>query len=91
MKCKNWRALTTKIKSFDTFFIIATTSSSLSLSLLKIGLIVLPISTGISIGNKLNYDVIMYKKIKYKKQNQKDQQTIKSFEKLEKVFTIQCN
>ena len=74
------------MKSFDTFVIIARTSSSTTLSLARIGLIVIPISTatacGLSTGNKVIYEIIINKYSKYKKQNEKDQQTIKSFNKL---------
>ena len=56
-KYKNYKTFTTIIISFDTFVIIATTSSSVTLSLTGIGLIAIPISTatacGISIGNKV--------------------------------------
>ena len=48
-KYKNYRMLTTKLKSFDTFVIFVTTSSSISLSLTGFGLIV-PISTGVACG-----------------------------------------
>ena len=42
--------LTTKLKSFDTLFNIATKSISITLSLTGIGLIVIPMSTGIPCG-----------------------------------------
>ena len=49
-------------------------------------MIVLPISAGIaftlSLGNKVLYKLIINKYNKYKKQYEKDQQTIKSFDKL---------
>ena len=52
----------------------------------EIGLIAIPISTatacGLTIGNKVIYEVIMNKYNKYKRQYKKEQQTIKSFEKL---------
>ena len=44
-KYKEYKTITTRLKSFDTFVIIATTSSSITLSLTGIGLIVIPIST----------------------------------------------
>ena len=54
--------LTILLKSFDSFVIIATTSSSITLSLTGIGLIVILISTALacalSIGNKVIYEVI---------------------------------
>ena len=69
-KHKKYRTITTILKSFDTFVIIATTSSSITLSLTGIGLIVIPLSTatacGLSIGNKVLYAIIInkYKNIK---------------------------
>ena len=85
-KYKKYKIITTLLKSFDTFVIIATTSSSITLSLTGIKLIVIPISTAtacsLSIGNKVLYEIIINKYNKYKKQNEKDQQTIKSFNKL---------
>ena len=84
---KNYRkkTLTTIIKSFDTFVIIATTTSSITLSLTGIGLIVIPKSTaaacGLSIGNKVVYETIMNKYNKYKKLYERDQQTVRSFDK----------
>ena len=82
-KCK---MITTLLKSFATFVIIATTLSSITLSLTGIGLIVIPISTatacGLSIGFKVLYEIIINKYNNNKKQNERDQQTIKSFDKL---------
>ena len=83
---KQYKTLTTILKSFDTFNISATTSNSITLSLTGIGLIVIPISAAsacaLSIGNKVLYEIIINKYIEYKKQNKKDQQTTKSFDKL---------
>ena len=83
---KNYKTITTILKSFDTFVIIATTSSSITLSLTGIGLIAIPISTatacGLSIGNEVLYEIIINKYNKYKKQYGRDQNTIKSFDKL---------
>ena len=42
--------ITTKIKSFDTFLVIATTTNSIKLSLKGIGLIAIPISTATACG-----------------------------------------
>ena len=85
-KYKKYRTITTILKSFDTFVIIATTSSSITLSLTGIGLIVITISTatacGLSIGNNLLYEIIINKNNKYKKLYERDQQTIKSFDNL---------
>ena len=86
-KYKKYKTTTTTIlKSFDTFGIIATTSSSFILSFTGIGLIAIPISTatacGLSNVNKVIYEIIINKNNKHKKQFEKDQQTIKSFDKL---------
>ena len=85
-KYKKYKTLTTILKSFDTFVIIATTSSSIFLSLTVIGLVAIPISTatacGLSIGNKVLYEIIVNKYKKCKKLYERDQQTIKSFDKL---------
>ena len=85
-KYENYKTITTILKSFDTFDIIATTSSSITLSLTRIGLIAIPISTatacGLSIGNKVLYEIIINKYNKYKKLYGRDQNTFKSFDKL---------
>ena len=85
-KYKKYKTITTILKSFDTFVIIATTSSFVTLSLKGIGLIVIPISTAsacaLSIGNKVIYEMIINIYNKYKKQYERDQQTNKSFDKL---------
>ena len=83
---KNYKTITTILKSFDTYVIIATTSSSIILSLTGIGMIAILISTatacGVSIGNKILYEIIINKYNKHKKQYERDQLTIKSFDKL---------
>ena len=85
-KFKNYKTLTTKMKSFHPVFSFETTSSSSTLSLTGVGLIVIPISTatacGLSIGNKVKYEIIINIHSIYKKQYEKDQQSIKSFDKL---------
>ena len=84
-KYKKYETITTILKSFDTFVIIATTSSSITLSFRGIGLIVIPISTpsacALSTGIKVLYEVMINKYNKYKKLYEKDQQTIKDFDK----------
>ena len=84
---KKYKTLTTILKSFDTIVIIATqTSTSISLSITGIGLIAIPISTatacGLSITNKVLFEIVMQKYIKYKKQYEIDHNTIISFDKL---------
>ena len=85
-KYKNYKTLNTILKSVDSIVIIAATSTSITLSVTGIGLIVLPISAGIgcglSLGNKLLHKLIINKHNKYKKQYERDQQSIKSFDKL---------
>ena len=62
---RKYKTLTTILKSFDTFVIIATTSSSITLSLAGIGLIVIPKTTAsacaLSVGNKIIYEIIKNK------------------------------
>ena len=83
---KKYKTITTIPKSFDTIVIIATTSSSITLSLRGIDLIAITISTatacGLSIGNKVLYEIIINKYSIYNKQYEKDEQTIKSFDKI---------
>ena len=85
-KYKNYKTLSTVLESVDSIVIIAATSTSITLSVTGIGLIVLPISAGIacglSLGNKVLHKLILHKYNKYKKLYERDQQTIKSFDKL---------
>ena len=66
------------------------TSTSITLSINGIGLIVLPISTGIactlSLGNKVLHRIIINRYNKYKKQFDEDEQTIKTSDKLNREF-----
>ena len=83
---KNYKTLNTVLESVDSIVIIAATSTSITLSITGIGLIILPISAGIdcalSLGNKVLHKLIINKYKKYKKQYKRDQNTIKSFDKL---------
>ena len=83
---KNYKTLNTILESVDSIVIIGATSTSITLSITGIGLIVLPISAGIACGlslsNKILHKLIINKYNKYKKQYEKDQNTIKSFDKL---------
>ena len=87
---KIYKTITTVINSFDTFVNIATTSSSITLSLTRIGLIAILISTatacGLSIGNKVIYEIIINKYNKYEKLYERDLQTIKFFDNLYRNF-----
>ena len=78
--------LTAVIKSFNTFVIVATTSNFFTFSLTGFGLTAIPISSniacGLTISNKVMYELVMQKCNLDKKQFEKDQQTIKSFGKL---------
>ena len=83
---KNYKILNTVLESVDSIVIIAATSTSITLSITGIGLIILPISAGIacavSLGNKILHKIIINRYNKYKKQYERDQNTIKSFDKL---------
>ena len=83
---KNYKTLNTILESVDSIVIIAATSASITLSITGIGLIILPISAGIacclSLGNKILHKIIINKYNKYKKHCERDQNSIKSFDKL---------
>ena len=83
---KNYKALNAVLESVDSIIIIGTTSTSIILSVTGVGLIILPVSAGIactlSLGNKVLHKIIINKYNKYKKQFDRDQQTIKSFDTL---------
>ena len=83
---KYYETLNAVLESVDSIVIIGATSISITLSVTGIGLIVLPISAGIacglSLGNKILHKLIINKYNKYKKQFERDQNTIKSFDKL---------
>ena len=85
-KYKNYKTLNTILESADSIVIIGATSTSITLSITGVGLIILPISAGVacalSLGNKILHKLIINKYNKYKKQYERDQQTIKSFDKL---------
>ena len=81
---KNYKTLNTVLESVDSIVIIGATSTSITLSITGIGLIILPISAGIactlSLINKVLHKIIINKYNKYKKQYERDQNTIKSFD-----------
>ena len=85
-KYKNYKTLNTVLESVDSIVIIGAKSTSITLSITGIGLILLPISAGIacglSLGNKVLHKLIINKYNKYKKLYERDQNTIKSFDKL---------
>ena len=84
-KYKNYKTLYTILESVDSIVIIGATSTSITLSVSAVGLIILPKSAGIacalSLPNKVLHELIINKYNKYKKQYERDQQTIKSFDK----------
>ena len=85
-KYKIYKTLNTILESVDSMVIIATTSTSITLSITGTGLVILPMSAGIartlSLGNKVLHKLIINKYNKNKKQYERDPQTIKSFDKL---------
>ena len=91
---ENCKTLNTILESVDSIVIIGATSTSITLSITGIGLTILPTSAGIactlSLGNKVLHKLIINKCNKHKKQHERDQQTIKSFDKLYRK-TLQDN
>ena len=85
-KYKKYKTLNTILESVDSIVIIAATSTSITLSVTGFGMIILPISAGIactlSLGNKVLHKLIINRYNKNKKLYERDQQTIKSFDKL---------
>ena len=85
-KYKNYKTLNTILESVDSIVIVGATSTSITLSITGVGLIILPISAGIacglSLGNKVLHKININKYNKYKKQYERDHNTIKSFDKL---------
>ena len=85
-KYKKYKTLNTILESVDPIVIIGATSTSITQSITGFGLFILPISAGIactlSLGNKVLHKLTINKYNKYKKQFERDQQTIKSFDKL---------
>ena len=85
-KYQNYKTLNTILESVDSIVIIGATSTSITLSITGVGLIILPISAGVacalSSGNKILHKLIINKYNKYKKQYERDQNTIKFFDKL---------
>ena len=85
-KYKNYKTLNAILESVDSIVIIAATSTSITLSITGVGLIILPISAGVacalSLGNKILHKLNINKYNKYKKQYERDQNAIKSFDKL---------
>ena len=83
-KYKNYKTLNTVLESVDSIVIIGATSTLITLSVTGVGLIILPISAGIactlSLGNKILHKLIINKYNKYKKQYERDRNTIKSFD-----------
>ena len=85
---KNYKTLNTILESVDSIVIIWATSTSITLSITGVGLIILPISAAmactLSLGNKVLHKLIINKYNNYKNQSDRDQNTIKSFDKLYK-------
>ena len=74
-KYKKYETLTAILQSIDTLVIVATASSSITPNLTGFGLIVIPKSTGItcglSVSNKVIYEVIINKYKKKQKNHMK--------------------
>ena len=89
-KYKNYKTLNTILESVDSIVFIGAISTSITLSVTGVGLHILPISAGnactLSLGNKVLQKIIINKYNKYKKQYEKDQNNIKSFDKIYRKF-----
>ena len=89
-KYKNYKTLNTVLESVDSIVIIGATSISITLSITGFCLNILTISAGIactlSLGKKVLNKVIINKYNKYKKHYERDQLTIKSFDKLYRKY-----
>ena len=85
-KYKNFKTLNTVLELKDSIVIIGATSTSTTLSITDVGLIILPISAvfarTLSLGNTVLHKLIINKDNEFKKQYERDQQTIKSFDNL---------
>ena len=85
-RSKKHKTLNTVLESVDSIVVIGATSTCIILSVTGVGLIILPISDGIactlSLSKKVLHKLIINKNNKYKTQYERDQQTIKSFDKL---------
>ena len=83
---RNYKTLDTILESLNSIVIVGATSNSITLSVTGFGLGFLRLSAGIactlSLGNKVLHEIIINKYNKYKKQYERDQQTIKSFDEL---------
>ena len=81
-----YTTLDTILESVDSNVIIGATSTSIALSVIGMSLVVILKSAGLactlSLGNKILHNLFINKYNKYKKQYERDQQTIKSFDKL---------
>ena len=89
-RSKKYKTLSTILESVDTIVKIASTATSVTISVVGIRLVVVPFSPGIacclSLGNKVLHKLIKNKCNKYKKRYEKDQQTIKFLMKIYKKF-----
>ena len=81
-KYKSYKTLNTVLESVDSIILSGAMSTSITLSNTGLGLIILPISAGVpcalSLSKKVLHKLIINKYKEYKKQYEKDQQTIKS-------------
>ena len=84
--------ITSILKSIDTFVIIATTSSSYTLSLTGIGVVAISNKLNCNstimvyqLANKVKKEIILNKYNKYREQYHKDQELIKPFDNLYRI------
>ena len=83
---KKYKTLNTVLESIDSIVIIGATSTSITLSVIGFGFVILPISAGIacvpSLSNKGLQKLIRNKYNKNKNQYERDRNTIKPFDEL---------
>ena len=83
---KIYETLNTILESVDTIVFFGATTTSVTLSVIGVGLSKVPISAevacALSLANKVLHKMNINKFNKYKKQYQKDNEIIKSFDKL---------
>ena len=80
---------TAVLKSFDTYIIIATLSSSITLSVIGIGLIAIPISAEHHVDYQLViYEIVMQKYNKYKRMRKVNKQLNLSIKSTANVYKI---
>ena len=84
-KFEGFKALTSILESVDAVDIIGATTTSVTLLVTVVGLVVAPISAGtaciLTLGNKVIHRIVFKNSLECKKQYEKNQKVIESFDK----------